>query len=70
MISVISAINCGEKRLNRSSNTPKLDSEILLSSVLKKTRMELIAFDQLNLTRNQILQFSSYLCRREKYEPI
>ena len=32
--------------------------------------MELIAFDHSNLTRNQILQFSSYLCRREKYEPI
>ena len=70
MISVISAINCGAKRLIRTSNTPKLDSEILLSSVLKKTRMELIAFDHSNLTRNQILQFSSYLCRREKYEPI
>ena len=36
MISVISAINCGAKRLIRTSNTPKLDSEILLSSVLKK----------------------------------
>ena len=70
MISVISAINCGAKRLIRTSNTPKLDLRNFIKFSIKKTRMELIAFDHSNLTRNQILQFSSYLCRREKYEPI
>ncbi len=48
----------------------KLDSEILLSKVLRKTREELLINSENKISSKKISQFNKLLKRREKREPI
>ncbi|CUR53579.1 Release factor glutamine methyltransferase [Serratia symbiotica] len=52
------------------SNTPRLDSEILLSFVIKKTKTFLLIFHETELTIIQSEQLERLLIRRENGEPI
>ena len=47
-----------------------LDSEILLSKTLKKTREEILINLNQKIARKDKLVFENYLCRRSKNEPI
>ena len=47
-----------------------LDSEILLSKILNKTREEILINLNQKLNKEDILIFNRYLLRRSKYEPI
>jgi release factor glutamine methyltransferase len=70
-MNVLELINIGAnllKEKNISSST--LDSEILLSKTLKKSREELlINFDQ-KIYEDNILIYKDFIKRRSKYEPI
>ena len=50
--------------------TPKLDAEILLSYVLKKSRVWIKLFDDFILNQQQINIYKKLLIRRIQYEPI
>ena len=67
----IQLINAGSKLLKRKKlRTHILDSELLLSKTLKKTREKvLINFDQ-KISKKDILKYNYYLDRRSKYEPL
>ena len=70
-MNVLDLINIGStvlKKKNISSHI--LDSEILLSKTLKKSREEiLINLDQ-KINKKKILKYKRFLDRRSKYEPI
>ena len=70
-MNALELINIGSlllKKKNISSHT--LDSEILLSNTLKKTREELLINLNQKINEKNILKFRSYLNRRLKNEPI
>ena len=58
-----------ELRKNKVSSYV-LDSEILLSKSLKKTREEILTNLDQKINKNEILVFNNYLLRRLKNEPI
>ena len=64
-------INMGANHLKeRNISSSTLDSEILLSKILKKSREELlINFDQ-KINKDNILIYKNLIKRRSKYEPI
>ncbi len=68
---VIKLINSGSKILKDNNIlTYKLDSEILLSKVLNKTREELLINLNQNISSNKIRQYQKYIKRRLSKEPI
>ena len=70
-MNALELINIGSlllKKKNISSHT--LDSEILLSNTLKKTREELLINLNQKINEKNILKLRSYLNRRLKNEPI
>ena len=68
---ILQLINSGSKQLkNKEICSHKLDSEILLSRVLNKTREELLTnLDQI-VSPNKINRFNTLLDRRSNKEPI
>ena len=64
-------LNQASKTLNNSSNTSsKLDSEILLSKIIKKNRKYLILNSNEELKKENIKSFDYLAKRRKKGEPI
>ena len=64
-------LNQASKTLDNSSNTSsKLDSEILLSKIIKKNRQYLILNSNEELKKENIKLFNYLLKRRKKGEPI
>lgn len=64
-------LNQASKTLDNSSNTsPKLDSEILLSKIIKKNRQYLILNSNEELKKENIKSFDYLVKRRKKGEPI
>lgn len=62
-------LNWAIKKL-RSSDSPVLDSEVLLSFVIKKSKEFLLAHPEFSPTKKQISQFKKLITRRAKCEPI
>jgi release factor glutamine methyltransferase len=60
----------GQKLLTESSDSAKLDVEILISLVLKKSRSYLLTWPEKKLTDKQLLEFEDLLSRRAQGEPI
>ena len=64
-------LNLASKTLGNSSNiSPKLDSEILLSKIIKKNRKYLILNSNEELKKENIKSFDYLVKRRKKGEPI
>ena len=64
-------IDYGSSQLkDKKISSHKLDSEILLSKVLRKTREELLINSEIKISSKKISQFNKLLKRREKREPI
>ena len=65
------ALQIGSKflRSNKIKN-PTLDSELILSKVLNKTREQIIINDNHFINHKQINKFNYFLSRRKKNEPI
>ena len=64
-------LNLASKTLGNSSNiSPKLDSEILLSKIVKKNRKYLILNSNEELKKENIKSFDYLVKRRKKGEPI
>lgn len=60
----------GQKLLVKSSDSAKLDVEILLSLVLKKERSYLLTWPDKELSDEQLFEFKQLLSRRIQGEPI
>ena len=60
----------GHQLLAKTSDSAKLDVEILLSFVLKKERSYLLTWPENKLSDEQLLEFISLLSRRAEGEPI
>jgi len=60
----------GQKLLAISSDSAKLDVEILISLVLKKPRSYLLTWPERKLSDEQLLEFTQVLSRRAEGEPI
>jgi release factor glutamine methyltransferase len=70
-MNIQTVLNQASKTLNNSSNASfKLDSEILLSEVIKKNRQYLILNSNEELKKENIKLFNYLLKRRKKGEPI
>ena len=68
---IIKLINTGSKKLkNKQVLTNNLDSELLLSKVLNKTREELLINLHQQVSKNEINIFKKLLNRRSLKEPI
>ena len=68
---VLDAIKIGSKLL-KEKNIPSyiLDSELLLSKSLNKSREELLINLEQNINKRDLTNFNKYLIRRSKKEPI
>jgi len=68
---VLEAIKAGSKLLREKNiSTHILDSELLLSKSLKKTREEILINLKENLNEKVLVDFNNYLIRRSKNEPV
>ena len=68
---ILKLINSGSKRLkNKNVYSHKLDSEILLSKVLNKTREELLINLNQKIEPQKISNFHRLIDRRSSKEPI
>lgn len=68
--SIANLIIQGQQLLVTSSDSAKLDVEILLSLVLKKARSYLFTWPEKKLSDEQLLEFIHLLSRRAEGEPI
>ncbi len=70
-MNTLDLINLGSNKLKKQKiNTHRLDSEILLSNVLKKTREQLLVKLNQNIKKTQFLAFNNLINRRILKEPI
>ena len=68
---VFQAIKTGSKLLKEKNiSTYILDSELLLSKILKKSREKLLINLEKKINKRDLTNFSKYLIRRSKKEPI
>ncbi|MBZ4663937.1 MAG: prmC [Caloramator sp.] len=67
-MTILEAIRYGIQNIN--SDTPQLDAEVLLSSVLKKDRLYLIIHRDDTLDNEVIEKYKQYVERRKKGEPV
>ena len=66
MLKINSILNDSVKILsNYYIKTPKLDAEILLSSVLKKSIKEIIFDDKININQKQLKLYKDLVTRRK-----
>ena len=64
-------INCGSKILRQENiESHILDSELILSSVLKKSRESIIISSQKEVTKKDAISFNKLIKRRLKREPL
>ena len=71
MLKINSILNDSVKILsNYYIKTPKLDAEILLSSVLKKSIKEIIFDDKININQKQLGLYRDLVTRRKYGEPV
>ena len=71
MLKINSILNDSVKILsNYYIKTPKLDAEILLSSVLKKSIKEIILDDKININQKQLKLYRNLVTRRKYGEPV
>ena len=71
MLKINSILNDSVKILsNYYIKTPKLDAEILLSSVLKKSIKEIIFDDKININQKQLKLYKDLVTRRKYGEPV
>ena len=68
--SIANLIFQGQKLLSVSSDSAKLDVEILLSLVLNKARSYLLTWPEKELSDKQVVDFEKLLARRAQGEPI
>ena len=70
-MNILELLYQGSQKLKaRNINSHQLDSEILLSKVLKKDREEILIRLNRKLDQNEISKFNSFISRRSFYEPI
>ena len=70
-MNILQLINLGSKKLAyKNILSHKLDSEILLSKILKKKREEIILGSNQKLNKKQINQYNELIYRRSLNEPI
>jgi len=70
-ITIALALKLGTERLSDIPDTiPRLEAEVLLSSLLDKPRSYLIAWPERELTQEQFACFEAMLERRTTHEPI
>ena len=68
---ILELINSGSKELKNSNiNSYKLDSEILLSKILNKTREEILINLNDQVTTRTIQSYKKLIARRSFKEPI
>ena len=68
---VLEAIKSGSKLLKEKNvHTYILDSELLLSKSLNKSREEMLVNLEQNINKRALTDFNKYLIRRSKREPI
>ena len=71
MLKINSILNDSAKILsNYYIKTPKLDAEILLSSVLKKSIKEMTFDDKININQKQLKLYRNLVTRRKYGEPV
>ncbi len=70
MINIERALKLAISQLEPYSDTARLDSEILLSFVLARTRAYLYAHSEANLTTPQLLLFEQLVARRSLGTPV
>lgn len=64
------ALTYGSKKLNKTTTTPILDTEILLCFILKKPKEYLYSYSQKQISQTQKNKFKKLIARRAKSEPI
>lgn len=69
-MSIKEALNLAIQKLKKTSFSPALDAEILLSFVLKKNKEYLFTYPEKNLTLSQVKKFKKLVSRRTTREPI
>ena len=70
-MNIFETIKLGSNLLKKSEiSSHILDSEILLSNVLNKTREKILVNLDQKITQKNILKFKKYIERRSKYEPV
>ena len=70
-MNIFETIKFGSNLLKKSEiSSHILDSEILLSNVLNKTREKILVNLDQKITQKNILKFKKYIERRSKYEPV
>lgn len=70
MMTIKSQLQRAYNVLEKISDSPFLDSEILLAHILKKTKEYLYSHSEKKLTDKQINKFNLYLSRRRRHEPV
>lgn len=70
MTSIKQAVEMAEKLLLSSSTSPRIDGELLICHVLKKTRTYLYTHPELILTLEQQNQFQKLVTQRQQGQPI
>ncbi|WP_267257245.1 peptide chain release factor N(5)-glutamine methyltransferase [Coxiella endosymbiont of Ornithodoros maritimus] len=70
MLSIKEAIKNISQQLTTISKTPRLDAELLLECILKKSRADLFTYPEMQLISSQQKTLSAYVKRRLKGEPI
>ena len=70
-MNIFEVINSGSKRLKmKNILSHRLDSEILMSKVLKKRREDILINFQKSLSKNEVKEFNALIKRRILREPI
>ena len=69
-MNILKALEAGAKKLYKSSQSPWLDAEVLLSACLKKEKAFLFAHPEYKLKKSAILKFKKFIARAEKNEPV
>jgi len=64
------AIECFTDKLSSTSDTPRLDTELLIATVTSQSRTQLFAHSERELTSAENKQLEKYIKRRQAGEPI
>lgn len=67
---IIEHLIVATKQLEKTSDSPRLDAEVLLAHSLNKNRTWLITWSDNKLTEPEIQNFETLLMRREEGEPV
>jgi len=70
MISIRDAVREGSLALKNLSDSPRLDSELLLGLTLGLSRIDLVSGSERILTAAEHQQFLDYIARRKEHEPV